>query len=299
MNLIKILFAAIIIYLGITIGIISLWKNSLSNFLRRVFCFGKFGVNVSSPIISQLEIPKRWFKHFYIFAVPLYTFAIFLMSNKYFYNNEIPDFFLFILDISLGRNRETSVSSANTLLALILLTIHCTKRLHETLNVNVFSDAKINIAHYLVGFLHYFSLMIIIVGESKVSVRGSEVNFEDSLQIKDLLGTLIFIGMTWEQLKTNLILSNLRKNKKGVVVTKEYKLPEGRLFNYISSPLQFTEIGIYGALQIILSESSTYSFIYFWVVTNQFLCALLSHEWSQRNFKNYPTSRKIIIPFLL
>lgn len=95
------------------------------------------------------------------------------------------------------------------------------------------------------------------------------VNFKNSLQIKDYFGGLIFLAMTYEQLKSNIILSNLRRNKKGIVMTKEYKIPHGRLFNYITSPLQFSEIGVYGALQIILSDSSSYLFIYLWVVTNQ------------------------------
>lgn len=95
------------------------------------------------------------------------------------------------------------------------------------------------------------------------------MNWRNSLQLKDWFAGLIFILMTYEQLKTNRILSNLRKNENGIVVTKKYKIPQGRLFNYISSPLQLTEIGIYGALQIILSDSSSYLFIYLWVVENQ------------------------------
>ncbi|XP_043467070.1 polyprenol reductase-like [Leptopilina heterotoma] len=298
-NFIKIFFTAVIIYLGVTIGFLSFGQNLLTNFLRQTVCYGKLVDNASNLFISRLEVPKRWFRHFYIFAAPLSMFALYLVTNKYFYNKEIPNYIFDILDLSLGKQRETSVPPANTIFALILLTGHLTKRLYETQSVNVFSDAKINIAHYLITFLHYSSLMIIILGESEGIVKDSEVNWENSLQLKDWFAGLIFILMTYEQLKTNQILSNLRKNENGIVVTKEYKIPQGRLFNYISSPLQLTEIAVYGALQIILSDSSSYLFIYLWIVENQFLCAFLSHQWNKKNFKNYPQSRKIIIPFLL
>lgn len=75
--------------------------------------------------------------------------------------------------------------------------------------------------------------------------------------------------MSYQQLQTNIILANLRKDKKGIVVTKEHKIPRGGLFNYISSPLQFTEIGMYTAIQIIINESKTYYIFCMWVVINQ------------------------------
>lgn len=84
-----------------------------------------------------------------------------------------------------------SVSPANTLLALILLTIHFTKRLYETQNVNVFSDAKMNIAHYLIGFLHYFSLIIIIIGESEGFVKGIKKIIKSLKKKENLINKLI------------------------------------------------------------------------------------------------------------
>lgn len=71
------------------------------------------------------------------------------------------------------------------------------------------------------------------------------------------------------QYRSNIILSNLRKDKDGVVITKKYKVPHGELFNYITAPLQFTEIILYLCLLIILRNGSMFYYVAVWVVINQ------------------------------
>lgn len=80
---------------------------------------------------------------------------------------------------------------------------------------------------------------------------------------------MLFLLSSYEQLKTNFILADLRKNKKGVVVTKSYKIPNGRFFEYITAPLQLTEIIMYFTLTIILWQSSSFYYIFIWVLVNQ------------------------------
>lgn len=71
------------------------------------------------------------------------------------------------------------------------------------------------------------------------------------------------------QYRTNIILSNLRRDKNGVVVTKKYKVPCGELFDFITAPLQFTEIIIYLCLLLILRNGSMFYYVAVWVVINQ------------------------------
>ncbi|XP_033216850.1 polyprenol reductase [Belonocnema kinseyi] len=241
----------------------------------------------------------RWFLHMYLFAAPFSMCILYLAICRYFYNMNVPENIYSTLDFLLGNDRQSLVSPASAILALTLVTVQSTKRLYETLFVNVFSDAKMNITHYFAGFIHYAGLNLAILGESEGFVGDSEVNFENSLSLLDCLAALIFLLMSYQQLKSNFILANLRKNEKGVVVTKEHKIPTGGYFEYISNPLQFTEIVMYAMLQIVLRNSSTYSYIYMWVLVNQFVTGLLSHQWYKKNFKDYPPSRKIIVPYLL
>ncbi|KAK0159531.1 hypothetical protein PV327_010973 [Microctonus hyperodae] len=46
-------------------------------------------------------------------------------------------------------------------------------------------------------------------------------------------------------------------------------VPYRRLFEYISAPLQFTEIMMYLMLTIVLREGSSFYYIFIWVLANQ------------------------------
>lgn len=134
--------------------------------------------------------------------------------------------------------------------------------------------------------------------------------------------SVIFLSTTYMQLRSNYILANLRKEKGSI---NSYKIPRGELFEYVSSPLQFTEIILYTCLLFILRSSVTYYFVYLWVFVNQvnettiiFLpkntsenctlkilffsfqtsCAIFAQDWYHKTFKNYPKSRRIVFPYL-
>lgn len=85
----------------------------------------------------------------------------------------------------------------------------------------------------------------------------------------ELICTFIFLWSTYMQLRRNFILAGLRKNQHGDVVTKEHKIPVGELFNYISNPLQLTEILLYLMLSVILWQASTFHCVTIWVIINQ------------------------------
>lgn len=99
-------------------------------------------------------------------------------------------------------------------------------------------------------------------------------------------------------LKSNFILRKLRKNKDGKINSTIYKIPHDGLFEYVSGALQITEIIIYITLSIILWQSSTFHYVTIWVLCNQIWTATLTHQWYIQTFKNYPKSRKILIPFI-
>lgn len=58
------------------------------------------------------------------------------------------------------------MSSIATLLALLLMTAQCVRRFYETWFVSIFSDAKMNFSHYIVGFAHYFGAISAILVEA-------------------------------------------------------------------------------------------------------------------------------------
>ncbi|CAL7948830.1 unnamed protein product [Xylocopa violacea] len=204
-----------------------------------------------------------------------------------------------MLNVCLGSFRQQLVSPESTFIAVLLLTLHCWKRLYETHCVNIFSDKKINISHYLVGLYHYLGSLVSIVGESEGFVEGSEGNFSwKRITYFQLLCALTFISSSYVQLRANIVLSNLRKDKDEKINRAIYKIPHGGLFKYVSGALNITEIIIYVILSIILWQSSTFHYVTIWVIINQVCTAVLTHEWYVQTFQNYPKSRKILLPYI-
>ncbi|XP_057325192.1 polyprenol reductase [Microplitis mediator] len=300
LNLIKLIFLCFAIIVGITSFLIHFDENYLPIFLRRSFRHGKYAEKTSHKIVEKFEVPKRYFSHFYLFAAPLSTTVLLLCIYRYFYLGNLPEVIFTILDFLFNSSRKALVTSEQTITAITMITIQCWKRLYETHCVSVYSDAKMNISHYIVGFIHYIGTITCIIGESSGFVKGSDYDFHWSkLNSICIISAVFFLLSSYEQLKTNFILAHLRKNEKGVVVTKSYKIPNGRLFQYITAPLQLTEIIMYFTLTIILWQSSSFYYIFIWVLVNQTETAISSHRWYKKTFKNYPNHRKIYIPFLI
>ncbi|KAL2716310.1 polyprenol reductase-like [Vespula squamosa] len=270
----------------------------LPTLITRTFKYGKYAIKIHQPVIAKTEIPKKWFRHFYVFAAPVSTFSLILFFYKYFMNGTIPEIIYWLLDTSLGTSRKALISPECGFLTITLLTIHCWKRFYETHYVNVFSDKKINIVHYITGYLHYIGTILSIMGESHGFIRDSkELSNWHKLTFLQIFCVIIFLLSSLVQLQSNVILANLRKSNNKVVFDG-YKVPHGGLFKYLSTPLQFTEILVYLMLSVILWQSNTFHYITFWVVINQVYCAVMTHIWFTETFQNYPKERKILIPYL-
>ncbi|XP_001603226.2 polyprenol reductase [Nasonia vitripennis] len=299
LNLIKIAF----IFSACTTGFLGLLINFFEKYLpaslSKIFRYGKFAADIKDAVLDKCEVPKRWFKHYYAFAGPFSTIAIVMVFYRYFFGGKHADAVQLGLSFLLGKPIRSLVPDENVILAMTIFTIHCWKRFYESHFVSVYSDQYMNVSLYLLGFFHYFGSVISIVGESQNFLKGTEIDLNWSrLSMLDWACALIFLVSTYLQYRSNIILSNLRKDKKGVVVTKKHKVPHGGLFNYVTAPLQLTEIILYLCLSAILRSASTFHFVTLWVLINQMECAYLSHEWSLRKFENYPKSRKIIIPYV-
>ncbi|XP_066591317.1 polyprenol reductase [Prorops nasuta] len=156
-----------------------------------------------------------------------------------------------------------------------------------------------NLLHYIFGILHYFGILIAVIGETHSFTKGSHMPLNwRNLTIYHYLLAAIFFWVGIEQHKANLILRNLRKDKTGRFMNSGYAIPTGQLYNYISSPLQFLEILVYMILSLILWQANSFHFITIWVIANQITCCWMNQEWYTNTFSNYPKERKILIPFI-
>ncbi|KAG5322280.1 PORED reductase, partial [Pseudoatta argentina] len=280
------------ILISVNIILMSLLLNFLESYLptliKRAFLYGKFSVKTHHTIAAKLEVPKRWFKHFYIFCAPLMTITLCSLSYKYLYNINIPEIVFTLLDTLLGTSRKPLISAEDAFLAIVVFNIHCWKRVYESCFINVYSHQKIHVLIYFIGFAHYIGIILC----------SYTTLFLHKITTVKLVCAFICLWASYKQLKTNFILARLRKNSHGDIVSLEHKISFDGLFKYIAGPLQLCETAIYLMLSVILWQASTFHYVTFWVISNQVVSAYLSHQWYHKTFTNYPKERKIIIPYI-
>ena len=118
------------------------------------------------------------------------------------------------------------------------------------------------------------------------------ISVTNLLEFNIVLGVLVFfIGMLINITSDNKLIS-LRKEKMG------YKIPQGKLFKYVSCPNYLGEIIEWLGFFIIAPSLASLSF-FLWTSFNLIPRAINHHKWYNRKFKNYPKNRKAIIPFFL
>lgn len=280
-------------------------EKKLPTFISQSYRYGKFSYQGERSKIKTIEVPKRWFAHFYVFAAVYSTMCLLTAMKVYFLDGKAPSHIVDLFNVLATTQRTFTVSSIATLIALVLMTAQCLRRFYETWFVSVFSDAKMNLSHYIVGFAHYFGAVSAILVEAPgftphtgVSSLVLRLNLYE-LRLHHVVAVLVFMWAYVHQYRTAVILADLRRNKSGHVVNREYKLPQGDLYQFVSSPHMLCEVIIYLCLTVILWGSTIFPIVTLWVVSNQVESAILTHWWYQEKFKEYPKERKAIIPFML
>lgn len=306
MNLLSLMWLSYTVIISVS-GVNFLYFECLPNFLRQLYAFGKVHKTQKQHgnIFKKIEVPKRWFSHFYMFAsiyIPAITACVCL---KYFgicscsiLNRS--------LDMFASPHRYAGyVWPESVIIAGILLSLQVIRRCYECFFISSYSDSKMNILHYIVGMTFYFGVGLSFIHDApgfqsdgdyalKVYVSGKWLLW------RHIIGTLLFFAGFLLQFQTNKAFAALRK-RDDKVVSLDHFMPNGGGFEYVSCPHYFAEIVIYFSVSIILGgESTMWWLVCLWTFVNQTLTGLTSHQWYRQKYKkNYPQDRKAIIPFLL
>ncbi|XP_069683014.1 polyprenal reductase [Periplaneta americana] len=302
LNLLKIGFSFMTIFVVVTGCLINNIEKRLPVFIRQTLRHGKYAYRGRPSRIKVIEVPKSWFRHFYVFASVYSTLCLVLTFGMYFLSWELPSWMISLLDFLASSNRKARVSAISSLLALSLLTLQSWRRFYETWFVSVFSNGQMNWSHYVVGFVHYFGAITAIIAESPgfIDDKGLSTMFQlKELTLGNIYGCVLFLWASYHQYKAAVLLADLRKNKNGSVVTLEHRVPHGDWFELVSSPHNLTEIMMYLAMTFILWGSDTWPVVFLWVLSNQVETAMLTHWWYKSKFEDYPAKRKAIIPYVL
>lgn len=106
------------------------------------------------------------------------------------------------------------------------------------------------------------------------------------------LGLILFIVGFYINNRSDHILLNLRKPG-----DSSYYIPQGFLFNKITSPNYFGEIIEWFGFFLMNIQIGSFSFLV-WCIANLVPRARDHHRWYQDKFAEYPKERKIIFPYL-
>jgi protein-S-isoprenylcysteine O-methyltransferase Ste14 len=111
--------------------------------------------------------------------------------------------------------------------------------------------------------------------------------------IRFLIGFVLFVFGFFVNVQSDNILFKLRNPGE-----KEYKIPFGGFYKWVSSPNYMAEIIEWLGFAIMTWSPAAFVFS-LWTVANLLPRAISSHRWYKSKFNNYPTDRKALIPKIL
>ena len=110
--------------------------------------------------------------------------------------------------------------------------------------------------------------------------------------IQFLIGITLFIIGMYINAASDKKLISLRSD------SKEYQIPHGGLFKYVSCPNHFGEVVEWLGFAIICWNIPALGFA-IWTFCNLSPRSINHHQWYNNYFKEYPKNRRAIIPFIL
>lgn len=175
----------------------------------------------------------------------------------------------------------------------IALQIQVTRRAYECLFVHKFSPNAMNLFQFVAGLSFYgaasFDVMELL--------GSSDLDVFSNIHWWQACAFILFLYCNYVQYRAHRLLASLREGRRGI---HEYYLPSGGWFEYISSPHYTAEIMSYFSLVwftkgVIVSVWLSTLF----VTLNISHCAIRTHQWYKTKFKDYPRSRRAVLPWVL
>ncbi|EGG19955.1 hypothetical protein DFA_07066 [Cavenderia fasciculata] len=289
------------------------WSIAITIYLGRVYLksfqdftsYGKLSSNLqknnkkkriepsSSSSSLSYYIDREWIETkngwltFYLISMLLSLISILGQSNfKYTFGQDEKE----------GSSSSSLSSSSQQQLYLfyLLMFIQASRRLFETLFVQKHSRSRMNNLLFISGVSYYLFITLSPCFSTPYTFNLGSFNF---------IPFIIFAIASYSQRQVHIILSNIR-NIPSVIITsssqsmdKHYEIPKGFLFNYISCPHFLMEIIIYTCFFLIV-PSLPFLMALIFTSLNLIHRSIETHRWYQKQFKDYPKSRKIIVPFI-
>lgn len=153
-----------------------------------------------------------------------------------------------------------------------------------------------------------FSLMVIVTGWGVTSLHGyfhasyfTRLHVYTTEWLRDprfILGFIVYYICYVMTLHSDAIIRNLRTPEEVEKGIKNYRIPEGGLFRWLTSPSYTTELLGWAAFAVC-TWSLAGAFILLVSLGNLVPRAFATQKWYRERFPDYPRERKALIPYLL
>ncbi|XP_071949465.1 polyprenal reductase-like [Antedon mediterranea] len=292
---------------GFSVGFILLWILFASPytplFIKDLSMYGKVVSARSKTIIEKvIQIPKSYFKHYYLTSMISNGYLLWVLVNVYFLGGQAPSWYIKCVQmLTYYPVNKPSVSHLSVLLMATVIVFQGTKRFLECVILSKYSKATMNVVHYVLGITFYLFCGFSLISEAPdlskpVPFTGPVELFKQQIRWYHIFAILLYVWSSWHQYICHKIFSDLRKTDKD---KNSHKIPYGDWFQYVSCPHYFFEILIYtsGIFMLGFSHQMWYM-VYAFVITNQLAASYTVHKWYKDKFEDYPKNRTAVIPFV-
>ncbi|XP_037065003.1 polyprenol reductase isoform X2 [Peromyscus leucopus] len=253
-------------------------------------------------VCRAFDVPKRYFSHFYVISVLWNGFLLWFLSQSLFLGVPFPDWLRALLRTLGATQFRVGELALSTFLVLVSVWVHSLRRLFECCYISIFSNAVIHVVQYCFGLVYYVLVGLTVLSQAPMDDKNVYVLGKNLLlQARwfHILGMMMFFWSSAHQYKCHIILSNLRRNKKGVVVHCQHRIPFGDWFEYVSSANYLAELMIYVSMAVTFGfHNLTWWLVVTYVFFSQALSAFFNHTFYKSTFVSYPKHRKAFLPFL-
>jgi 3-oxo-5-alpha-steroid 4-dehydrogenase 1 len=155
-----------------------------------------------------------------------------------------------------------------------------------------------------------FSLMVVVIGWLATTMHGylhatffagaglgAHYTADWLSDPRFIIGASIYYLAMIGNVHSDAILRRLRSKEELESGTRVYRIPQGGLFRYVTNPSYLTEL-VAWAGWALATWSLAGVYIFALSAANLIPRAVSTHRWYRERFPDYPTARRILIPFL-
>jgi 3-oxo-5-alpha-steroid 4-dehydrogenase 1 len=153
-----------------------------------------------------------------------------------------------------------------------------------------------------------FGILVITTGWFVTSLHGylnaafitAEGTHLTEAWLKDprfLVGLTVYYAALAANIHSDAILRNLRSKEEIAAGEKVYRIPQGGLFRWVSNPSYLTEIVAWTGFAVATWSLGSV-FVLGMTLANLVPRAISTHRWYLERFPDYPSERRILIPFV-